>query len=220
MKFLIFISIFINLLYARQIILVVANDFNSTTAQLSCIEDGKTIYKNIPVNLGKNGLGWGVGLVEFSHDKNEPIKKEGDKKAPAGIFKLSEVFGYEKIDTKMKFLKATKELICVDDSNSKNYNFIIKNNHKEKSYEVLKRDDNLYKIGIVVEHNKKQIPFRGSCIFLHVQRDKNSATVGCTSMSEENIKKIASWLDKEKNPILIQITKKYLQNVKSIYNIH
>ena len=137
MKFLIYILILINLLHARQIILVVANDFNSTTAKLSCIEDGKAIYKNIPVNLGKNGLGWGVGLVDFYHDKNEPIKKEEDKKAPAGIFKLSEVFGYEKIDTKMKFLKATKELICVDDSNSKNYNLIIKNNHKEKSYEVL-----------------------------------------------------------------------------------
>ena len=81
----------------------------------------------------------------------------------------------------------------------------------------MKRDDHQYKLGIVVEHNKKQLKQRGSCIFLHVEKFKGASTAGCTSMNLEDITKIIHWLDIKKKPILIQIPKKELYQIKKLY---
>jgi len=58
---------------------------------------------------------------------------------------------------------------------------------------------------------------RGSCIFIHVQKSKDAPTAGCTSMRLEDLKVIAKWLDREKNPILIQIPKSRIEDVKKLY---
>ena len=207
-------------LYAgEQIVLVVGNDFNSQKAVLSCFEENKRVFKPLEVNIGKNGLGFGLGTIALSHTDNEPIKQEGDKKAPIGIFTLDSIFGYEKeLKFKMPYLHATKDLICVDDSNSKYYNQIIEIKDEEpKSFEYMKRDDGQYELGIVVGHNKEQIKERGSCIFIHVEKAKDEPTAGCASMSLEDVRKIAAWLDKSKNPILIQVTKSQLGEISKLY---
>lgn len=217
--FLILISLQIFLYSSDQIILVVSDGFNSPKATLTCFEDGKKVFEEFEVNIGKNGLGWGIGQKELTEGDNEPLKYEGDKKAPIGVFSLTHIFGYKKgIDFKIPYLHATKELICVDDSNSKFYNQIIDiNTQKPSSFEYMKRDDNQYELGIVVAHNKHQVKKRGSCIFIHVQKSKDASTAGCTSMSLKNIKRIVNWLDKSKNPILIQVPKSKLNQIKKLY---
>ena len=217
--FLILITLQIFLYANQQIILVISDDFNDNKATLSCFEDNNKIFKNFHVNLGKNGLGWGLGKYSFKQKQKEPLKFEGDKKAPIGIFDLTHVFAYEKQDhLLMPYLHADKELICVDDSNHKNYNQIIKMpKEKPKSFEYMKRDDNQYELGIVVAHNEKQIKKRGSCIFLHVEKFKGSPTAGCTSMTLENMKKIVNWLDIKKKPILIQIPAAYIDDIIKLY---
>jgi len=217
--FLILTICYIFLYSNEQIILVISEDFNANKATLSCFEDNNKIFNKIDVNIGKNGLGIGIGYLKLKHDNNDVVKKEGDKKAPIGIFKLTSVFGYAKNEqTHMPYIKATKNLICVDDSDSKNYNKIISMPIKKpKSYELMKRDDFQYELGIVVEHNKEQKKEAGSCIFIHVQKNKDAPTAGCTSMSLENLRKITKWLDIKKNPILIQVPKKYLSEVKKLY---
>jgi len=203
---------------SQQILLVVADDFNSSTAKLTCIEDNQLICKDVKVNLGKNGLGWGIGLKEIPHAQNEPIKHEGDKRAPAGVFLLTESFGYTpQHQGKLPYLYADKNLICVDDSHSSFYNQIIEANGNEKSFEHMRRQDGQYRYGVVVAHNPNAVPMRGSCIFLHIQKEKNHPTVGCTSMEEEDLKKIIRWLDKKKHPLLIQIPQKYLKELTDIY---
>ena len=217
-SFLITLSFSTFLFSSQQILLVVADDFNSSKAMLSCLEDKKIVCKDISVNLGKNGLGWGIGIQNIPHTKGEPLKFEGDKRAPAGIFKLTDTFGYEqKIDTALPYLYADKNLICVDDSNSPFYNQIIEANGNEKSFEHMKRDDDQYHYGIVIAHNPYAVQKRGSCIFMHIQRSTNHPTVGCTSMKKKDLIKIIKWLDKYKNPILIQVPKKYLQDIKRLY---
>ncbi len=217
--FLILINLQIFLYAANQIVLVVSEKEDSSKAILRCFEGNKQIFKDIDVNLGKYGLAWGISNISLSHDKNEPQKREGDKKAPLGIFHLTSVFGYaSKIKTKMPYIYATKDLICVDDSTHQNYNQIITMpTKKPKSFEYMRRDDAQYKLGIVVEHNKGQKVQGGSCIFLHVQKHPDAPTAGCTSMRYEEIKKIVGWLDKKKNPILIQVPKKYLDALKKLY---
>ena len=81
----------------------------------------------------------------------------------------------------------------------------------------MRRDDLQYELGIVVEHNKKAISTRGSCIFIHVQKSKDAGTAGCTSMSLNELKKIVNWLDEKKNPILIQIPKSSSKEILGIY---
>lgn len=216
--FLIVLSFISATLNAQQIILVVAADFNSSKALLSGYEDGKTVFQDIDVNIGKNGLGWGIGFQKLPHGSNEPLKKEGDKKAPAGIFKIGSAFGYEKsLALKIPYLYADSKLICVDDSDSKDYNKIINFSDAVKSFEYMKRDDLQYKYGLVVVHNPHQEKQRGSCIFLHVEKSAEYPTVGCTSMKEDDIVKILKWLDPNKDPIFIQVPKKYLNGVYALY---
>ena len=217
-SFLISISFSTLLFSAQQIVLVVADDFNASKAKLSCFEGEKKVCSNIQVNLGKNGLGWGIGIQNIAHAADEPIKHEGDKKAPAGIFKLTESFGYSSRNpSKLPYLYADENLICVDDSNSLFYNQIIEATGSEKSFEHMRRKDNQYKYGIIVAHNPHAKAQRGSCIFIHIQKAPNHPTVGCTSMQEKDLKKIIDWLDREKNPILIQVPKKYLKEVVKLY---
>ena len=218
-SFLIFISLQIFLYAREQIILVIADDINLSKAKMWCFEDGKKVFGDFDVNIGKNGLGAGLGEIELKGMQNIVKKYEGDKKAPIGIFKLTSVFGYER-DKKLKmpYIYANKDLICVDDSKHKHYNQIINiPDIKPDSFEYMKRDDEQYKLGIVVKHNKNQIPKRGSCIFIHIQKSKDTPTAGCTSMSYDDIKKLTSWLDKEKNPLLIQIPSSMLDEVKYLY---
>ena len=212
--FLIILSFPILAFSSQQIILVVADDFNTSNASLSTFEDGEAILSNIPVNIGKRGLGWWQEEQNFSRKTDEPIKQEGDKKAPAGIFQLTHIFSYHKLrDTKLPFLHATKELICVDDTLSQNYNRIITDSGEVKSFERMLRDDGLYEYGIVVGYNPKGVKKAGSCIFLHIERGEGAATVGCTSMKKDLLVQIIEWLDERKNPILIQVPRKYLQEV-------
>lgn len=206
---------------SEQIVLVVAEDFNTSKASLECYEDGKKVCAILEVTLGGKGLGWGLGELALTQKESEPLKKEGDTKAPAGVFKLSKVFGYEKqihlrnkesslveqnLSLHMPYLYASKELICVDDVKSELYNQILHMpSPKPKSFELMRRDDHQYELGVVVEHNKAGVRGAGSCIFLHVQKTKGSSTHGCTAMSLGEVQEIVSWLDESKNPILIQI---------------
>ncbi len=218
-SFLIIIICQIFVFAGEQMVLVVGEEYNSTKAKLYCFEDGVMVFDPIKVNVGKNGFGFGIGEVDLFKKKEEPIKYEGDQKAPIGIFRLNAIFGYEKDSTfKMPYIHAQKGVICVDDSDSEFYNKIIQEPKiKPKSFEEMRRDDAQYELGIVVGHNKEQLKRRGSCIFMHVQKAKDSPTAGCTSMTFEEIKKIASWLDESKNPILIQITKSQLEEVLKLY---
>jgi len=218
-SFLIFIIFSTFLSAAQQIVLVVSNDFNTSNAKIECFEDGNIIFKSFGVNIGKKGLGWGLGEVHLKKNKLDPMKYEGDKKAPIGVFKLSSVFGYSKSDNfKMPYTHASEKLICVDDSDSVHYNkILLMPKEKPKSFEYMKRNDSQYELGIVVEHNKEAISRRGSCIFIHVEKSENSGTAGCTSMKLLDLKKIVSWLDEKKNPILIQIPNSSASEVLRLY---
>jgi L,D-peptidoglycan transpeptidase YkuD (ErfK/YbiS/YcfS/YnhG family) len=216
--FLIIINLQMLLLASQQVLLVVGSDFNSSTAKLQAYEDGKKFYKQISVNIGKNGLAWGLGEQKFAIKKGEALKYEGDMKAPIGVFKLTNLFGYSKDNSfKMSYFYTSKELICVDDSNSNFYNEIIQAHGDEKSFEYMKRKDGQYELGIVVAHNKMAQKGRGSCIFIHVQKSKDAPTAGCTSMELKDLKVIANWLDRDKNPILIQIPKSKAEEIKKLY---
>ncbi|MEA1953945.1 MAG: L,D-transpeptidase family protein [Campylobacterota bacterium] len=165
------------------------------------------VGKSIAIKLGRNGLGWGIGLHRTPKNAKY-IKKEGDGKAPAGIFKLKQAFGYAQYSIAYPYTVYKRTDHCVDDVNSKLYNKIVDSKKIQKdykSYEHMKLRTNYYKYGIVVDHNNiikgKSKKGAGSCIFIHI---KDKSTSGCTIMSEKEIKEILNWLDEASEPLLVQ----------------
>ena len=84
----------------KQLIVVTTKNWSTSNGTLQRYEKTETttdnwhkVGKAIHIKLGRNGLGWGRGLHTIP--KNAKIfKKEGDGKAPAGIFSLKQAFGY------------------------------------------------------------------------------------------------------------------------------
>jgi len=215
----------------RQLLVVSSDGFTNNKATLQAYERKESTWVKVfdpaEVNLGRNGLGWGEGIVEFAHLADEPLKYEGDGKSPAGLFSLDFFFGYEKKDFQFPYLQVDGDTLCIDDSSAQEYNRIIqeKEDHRFKSFEFMKRQDRLYYLGIVVGHNKDRLARRGSCIFIHIEkytqalpgadplsaRPKALPTAGCTSMHEDRLLEIMRWLDKSKDPLLLQLPDLYLQ---------
>jgi len=175
------------------------------------------------VTVGKKGLAWGIGL----HPKQQGVHKvEGDGKAPAGIFSLGNAFGYlDNILTGLTYQAMTKNDFCIDVKGSPYYNQLVNSSIVgEKaikgSTEGMRRDihykgDQRYKKGIFVKHNEENIDAAGSCIFMHVWKDKGIPTSGCTAMTEQNMDSILAWLDTDKNPLYIALPMAQYQALKS-----
>ena len=196
---------------SQQLLMVTTKDWNEKNGILQRFEkrDKKwsRVGKPISIILGRNGLGWGIGLHKIPKDAKY-IKKEGDGRAPAGLFTLGNAFGYSsfKIDFPYEVYKRTDH--CVDDSNSEWYNRIIdsKTIKKDyKSFEHMRLKNKLYKYGITVNHNIEQKKMSGSCIFIHIRSGNGKGTAGCTAMRESDIVEVLKWIKEDKRPLLLQL---------------
>jgi D-alanyl-D-alanine dipeptidase len=96
---------------------------------------------------------------------------------------------------------------CVDDRRSRHYNRIVdlrKVSKDWRSAERMKFPSGLYRHGIFVAHNPRNVPGAGSCIFMHIKKANGRPTVGCTAMDRGELLEIMRWLDPGKNPVLVQ----------------
>ena len=204
----------------KQLIVVTTQNWSTPNGMLQRYEkadkEWKKIGKTINIKLGRNGLGWGIGLHTIPKDA-KIIKKEGDGKAPAGIFTLKQAFGYQPFVVTYPYEVYRSTDHCVDDVNSKLYNKIVDSNKVHidyKSKEHMKFPKDYYKYGIVVNHNHIDeagaVKGAGSCIFIHI---KKIPTAGCTVMKENEIKEIIKWLDVESEPLLVQGVKDDIANL-------
>jgi len=204
---------------SQQVILVQSLAWSHSQAILQRFEkkqgEWQKVATPISVQLGRNGLAWGRGLHQIQDLNN--IKQEGDGKAPAGIFKLGSSFGYAKTGLSGQsypYRQADVRDYYIDDSSSNDYNQWVhiaahlQNTPKQfwKSYEKMRRNDALYELGIEIEHNKQTIvPYAGSAIFMHIWKNKDTSTAGCTAMAKDDIQRILQWLDSAKQPLLVQV---------------
>lgn len=214
--------------HSQQCLVVVAPAWNSKTALLHGFErasttaDWKMHGNDIPVVLGKNGLGWGPGLVETKTPVG-PRKMEGDNKGPAGIFRLGPAFGYASARRanwiKLHYVPLTKTTEGVDDPRSRYYNQLVDRSKVARvdwrSSEQMRRPDDLYKWGIFVAHNSAATPAAGSCIFMHIWKNSATATTGCTAMAERDLVRLLRWIDPSAQPLLIQMPSADYQSLQS-----
>jgi len=178
----------------------------------------------VPVLLGRNGMGWGRDETDLSGLPG-PTKREGDDKAPAGVFKLGTAFGYAQKPGAMKlpYLSLTKEIVAVDDPHSRYYNQLIDRTKISKpdwrSAENMVLTDDRYKWGIVVEHNLPPVPGAGSNIFLHCWKDPSTLTSGCTAMAEPNMLRLLHWLDLQRKPRFVQLPRSIYSEMRAKWDL-
>lgn len=134
-------------------------------------------------------------------------KREGDGKTPSGVHPLGFAFGEEaSLETGLSYRQMTPEDIWVDDTASVDYNRLIqrKDAHGLKSFEEMRREDGLYKAGIVIEYNTAPaVAGLGSAIFVHLWRAFDRPTAGCVALPEDKLRALLKLLNKQAHPKMI-----------------
>jgi L,D-peptidoglycan transpeptidase YkuD (ErfK/YbiS/YcfS/YnhG family)/tetratricopeptide (TPR) repeat protein len=222
---------------STQILVVTTSDWNAVEGTLQRYERSspdkswKAVGEPFRIVVGKNGLALspapslpdGVGRRSAS----DPVKKEGDGKAPAGVFPVSTAFGYasqKQPGWKMPFVSLTPSTECVDDTKSKFYNRVLDRSNISSpdwnSSEHMLRPDELYRWGLEVDYNPSPAhPGDGSCIFLHIWRGAGQGTAGCTAMPQEQLESVLAWLDPARKPLLVQFPQQQYRDLQQEWGL-
>ena len=165
----------------------------------------------MPGRVGSAGLVWGRGLHPRTQEMTD--KREGDNRAPAGVFALRRAFGYDSswsTKTLLSYVTVGPRDLFVEDPKSSLYNTYLRLDHDPANAferkQLMKQTDPAHRLKIVIEHNTtpKPVAGRGSAILFHIWRsDGAKPTAGCTSVSEGSIEALMSWLDPAKSPAYV-----------------
>jgi D-alanyl-D-alanine dipeptidase len=183
-----------------QLIIVTSQISNSSNAVISTYEKRNNSW----VNLRKNIPGY-IGLKGFAASKIE-----GDKKTPVGAFKIGNCFS--KIANTVTglnlYMYDTKD-VWVDDPSSKYYNTHQRepvNGRWKSSENFSKMKNGVYDVFFDIGYNTAKVKNKGSAIFFHIANPTAviKYTNGCVSAERQNLLDIVKWLDKDKNPMMLQ----------------
>ncbi len=177
---------------ARRLALVTFDSMSSSTATLRLFERPQAVgawrlfHPPEPVVLGVDGVAWGD---KFRHlgGPGDPVKREGDRRTPAGIFAFGPPFGFAPSPL-ARYLQLQADTVCVDDPTSDAYNTItaLKNVGQTVTVEYM-RSGPLYRRGLVVIYPTNAAIRAGSCIFIHVWKSPTSGTAGCIALPEVRV---------------------------------
>jgi D-alanyl-D-alanine dipeptidase len=179
-------------------------------------------------SVGRAGTAWGTGLHPAPDSGAAPVKREGDGRAPAGIFRLSSAFGYAPADSarwiRLPYHPTDASIECVDDAASPFYNLRVDRDTvaaaEWTSHEEMRRPDFLYRWGVWVDHNTApQVPGRGSCIFIHIRARPGAPTSGCTALDEADVRRILAWLDPRARPVLVQLPEAEYRRLRGAWGL-
>jgi L,D-peptidoglycan transpeptidase YkuD (ErfK/YbiS/YcfS/YnhG family) len=225
---------------SRQLIRVLSDSWSAVPARLQRFErrnaqsSWQPIGREIPVVVGKKGMGWGRGLHPVADASTGEFRKEGDKRAPAGIFSLGSVFGIarpaEVSWLRMPYQELTASIRCIGANESQHYNRLVdltaikKDWHNDSDNEDMRRDairdEAAYRWGLVVNHNTPDTDrVSGSCIFIHLWKGDGSGTSGCTALSGPEIENLIRWLDANKQPLLVQLPQPEYQRLRARWQL-
>lgn len=218
--------------YNKQLILVIADNWNSEHAQMWCFEkneskdDWQLLAAPTQVALGKKGLAWGRGLHPLKKLEG-PIKKEADDRSPAGIFPIGPIMGTQPKGKhhhfKMPYIHITPSTVAVNDAHSHYYNQIVDTKYiqPEWSSAIQLKDCSFLKWGALIEYNcHPAIPSEGSCIFLCIENEDYAAhRLTSTSLPESELLSLLSWLRQSKKPILVQLPMSEYKKFKKSWHL-
>lgn len=218
-----------------QVIIGTSSSWSSSYATLTLYEKrNKNWQATIPTwhaRLGKNGLAWGLG-VHPNLKSSAPIKKEGDQRTPAGIFKIGGAYGYApkiKHFDKLPYRQITERDLWVEDQISPYYNqhLILSTSPKTvwQHKAQMRQNDHAHSLKLYIGHNDsmlggESLPGRGSAIFFHIWRNNgDSSTAGCTTMTERSLKKLIACINPDRHPHYVILPKQEYQQLKKSWRL-
>ncbi len=172
---------------AKRLVLVTADALTSTTATVERFER-YTPNKQWQVAggpamalIGYKGVAWAHAFRKFAKG-GEPVKVEGDKRAPAGFYKIGPRFGFAASQAP-NYIRIDSGMVCVDDVSSPAYNTITRRDRVGPTVHV----ENMsrvpdYRRGLLVDYPTDRKARAGSCVFIHLQVAGRTGTGGCVAL--------------------------------------
>lgn len=184
---------------AKRLVLVVAETMNTTAATLQLFERAtpKDSWRALggaePALVGRSGMAWSHFFRDLRRG-GEPVKVEGDKRAPAGFYPIGRSFGILP-SPRPGHLQVTKDTVCVDDPSSPAYNTIASRTQigSKVRAENMSRVLPMYRRGLLVDYPTDAKARAGSCIFIHVWKAPTSGTAGCVSLPEARVEALQNF---------------------------
>jgi len=209
----------------RQCILGIAPDWNSSRVEVRVFEKNGSGWTQSggpwSGRLGKNGLAWGLGLHPVP--AGVAAKREGDLRAPAGVFALGGAFGYASGIQKnpaLPYRQITTRDLWVEDAASPDYNRHLRLDTEPRTAwekkQQMKQDDHAHSLKLFIAHNSspKPIPGAGSSIFFHIWRAEGAKpSAGCTTLSETSLRQLIAAVDPSKNPVYVLLPEQEYRRV-------
>lgn len=217
---------------ARQLVLVTTSGWDATNGTLRRYSrdggDWKQIGAAVPVVIGRTGSAWGLGLHPTQTDG--PVKREGDGRAPAGVFRIGEAFGYaDSASTALPYLPMHATHYCMDVPASPLYNKIVdardvgdaavQGSTEPMRLDIHSKDSQQYKLGFVIKHNPLAVPSAGSCIFAHLWKTPATTTAGCTAMDEPVMRDLLAWLRADRRPVFVLLPESEYERVQAAWKL-
>jgi len=184
---------------ARQLVLVTAGTLTSTTANVGQFERAgmnepwQSVRSTSTALVGHKGVACAYAFRDFAR-KGEPVKVEGDKRAPAGFFKVGRSFGFA-ASHRPGYLRIDEGVTCVDDPSSPAYNTIATRAglgakvHGENMSRVPE-----YRRGLLVDYPTNRNARGGSCVFIHVQLPDRTGSGGGVALPEPQLEAVQDFV--------------------------
>ena len=177
---------------ARKLVLVMADAMTSTTAEVRRFTRASPMASWTPESgpvtalIGHNGVGWAHAFRAFAQG-GEPVKVDGDKRLPAGFYKIGRAFGFGPSQLS-RYMRIEEGMTCVDDPRSPAYNTIT--SRAKVGWQV--SGENMWRVpeyrrGLLVNYPTDRAARAGSCIFIHVRRPDAKGTAGCVALPEPQV---------------------------------
>lgn len=218
---------------STQVIVVVTNGWDDPHGQLQAWQrsgdgDWQAQGEAFAVTVGRSGSAWGVG--RHPEQTEGPQKREGDGRSPAGVFDIGTAFGYaDTATTALPYQPMRDTSYCMDVPDSPYYNRIVDADvvgaeAVEGSTEPMRLDlhkdgNQRYRQGFVIEHNPRNVPRLGSCIFAHLWGGPGEPTAGCTAMQPEHMQALLGWLRPDARPRFVLLPRAQYQQLQARWTL-
>lgn len=216
---------------STQLLLGIADDWSSSKATLRLYEKAGNTWRPVgdawPARLGKSGLAWGAGLHPVP--AGAATKKEGDMRAPAGVFSIGGAWGYPSAirkHPKLSYRQVTPRDLWVEDPESPQYNrnVILKHDPATpwEKKQQMKQNDPAHALKLFIAHNAppKVTPHGGSAIFFHIWRANGTRpTAGCTTMEKTKLRELIARIDPTRRPLYILLPNAEYRKLRNAWKL-
>ena len=181
-----------------------------------------------PVMLGKSGLAWGNGALPVPHGQpGIPSKREKDLRAPAGLFRIGTLYGYQPQSIpglRLPSYAVSARDCWIDDPNHPSYNrHIVVDPAMPPPWYAKQRmrpGDFAYEFLLEIRHNSDPpVPGHGSAIFFHIRRGADKPSHGCTTMARQDLVNLIRWLDARAHPHYVLLPREAYQNLQRPWSL-